>query len=83
VKLAKAGERSPANPGREALGIALTDAIMRAVSPLIDGQPTDLVIEAMAAAWIGALIAGTPRRDDRLKVLARYGNAVIDFADRV
>jgi hypothetical protein len=66
-----------------AAGIALTEKIMEVVEPIVDGLPTDLVIEAMAAAMVASLAgAQADTRDARL-VLNRYAERILDFAENL
>ena len=73
-----AGERSPAD--RDA-GIAMTEAIMDACAPIIDGQDTDLVIEAMGAAFSALLAAGQISPAHRRLVLARYAERILEYGE--
>lgn len=64
---------------RQAAGAALTDRMLEAIMPLLDGQNTELGIEALAAAFVVVLqVAGT---DDagRALVIRRYKAALDSF----
>jgi hypothetical protein len=63
-------------------GAALTEQIMEAVAPLVDGQPTALVIEAFAAAMMATLSASTDKRQARL-VLHYYAERILDYAAEI
>jgi hypothetical protein len=65
---------------REA-GIALTEALMDACAPLVDGQDTTLVIEAMASAFSALLAAGQLNTRDARTVLHRYAERILDYAE--
>jgi len=64
-------------------GIALTDRILEVVEPIVHGLPCDLVIEAMAAAMVATLAAGTTNSRDARLVLVRYAERIIDFSEEV
>jgi hypothetical protein len=69
---------TPAND--EAAGIALTEEIMGVVLPILNGKPTDLAIEALAAAFVSSLAGGvTDERGARI-VLHRFAERILDFA---
>jgi hypothetical protein len=67
----------------KAEGIALTEKIMEAIEPLVDGLSSELVIEAMAGAMV-SLLAGAEvdSRGARL-VLNHYAERILDFADMI
>jgi hypothetical protein len=62
-------------------GGALTDAIITALIPVVADQPTELVIQALAGAFTGALITACPDRDERLAVLLRYAARLCTIAE--
>ena len=61
-------------------GPELTAEILAAVAPIVDGQPTELVIEAMAAAMMAAFVRGCPTPADRREILRRYAERITRFA---
>jgi hypothetical protein len=63
-------------------GVAMTERIMDAVAPIVDGQPTALVIEAFAAAMMATLSASTDKRQARL-VLHYYAERILDYAAEI
>jgi hypothetical protein len=64
-------------------GIEMTQAILRAVAPIVDGQPSELVMEAFAAALAAALAgSGSDKKGARL-VLHRYAERILDFAEMI
>ena len=64
-------------------GIALTEKIMEVVEPIVDGLPTDLVIEAMAAAMVASLAGAQADTKDARLVLNRYAERILDFAEMI
>ena len=64
-------------------GIALTEKIMEVVEPIVDGLPTDLVIEAMAAAMVASLAGAQADTGDARLVLNRYAERILDFAENL
>jgi hypothetical protein len=65
---------------RTAAGLAMTADILAAVAPFVDGQPTDLVIEAFGAAMIATLVAGGATNVDRKTILRRFADRIVGFA---
>ena len=65
---------------RIAAGIAMTDKLIEVCGPIVHGQETALVTEALAAAFMGMLIAGTPGRNDKVVVLSRYARRILEYA---
>ena len=68
---------------RTAAGIALTQDLMDACASIVDGRETDLVIEAMAAAFIALLAAGQMDKHGARVVLQRYAERLLDFAEEL
>ena len=64
-------------------GIALTEKLMEVIEPLVDGLPSDLVIEAMAGAMVATLAGGVTNTRDARLVLHRYANRILDFAEMI
>lgn len=64
-------------------GIALTEKIMEAIEPLVDGLSSELVIEAMAGAMVATLAGGVTNTRDARLVLNRYAERILDFADMI
>jgi hypothetical protein len=66
-----------------AAGAALTNEILQAILPVVDGKPTEQAIDAIAAALMAALSAGC--KDPRMArlVLHRYADRILDFADAI
>lgn len=64
-------------------GAALTEQIMEAVAPLVNGKPADLVIEAFAAAVMAVLTASQMDIRDARLVLHRYAERILDFAAEI
>lgn len=61
-------------------GIEMTERIRHAVGPIVDGQPSELVVEAMAAAMLATLLgAGVPPAG-RVLVLRRYAERLLTIA---
>jgi hypothetical protein len=65
---------------RIAAGIAITDKLIDVCAPIVDGQETALVTEALAAAFMAMLVAGTPNKRDQFVVLARYAERILEYA---
>lgn len=63
--------------------IALTEKIMEAIEPLVDGMSSDLVIEAMAGAMVATLAGGVTNTKDARLVLHRYAERILDFAEMI
>jgi hypothetical protein len=61
---------------RTAEGVELTAKLAAAMLPILDGQPTDLAIEAGSAAVMTVLMAGMQTWDDRHLVLRRFAMAI-------
>jgi hypothetical protein len=68
---------------RHAEGIALTEKIMDAVLPIVDGLETDLVIEAFAAAMASLLAGAQVDASGARLVLYRYADRIVDFANMI
>jgi hypothetical protein len=66
---------------RTAAGVALTQDLMDACAPIVDGRDTDLVIEAMGAAFTALLAAGQMHQRDARVVLHRYAERILDIAE--
>jgi hypothetical protein len=64
-------------------GVKLTEQIMRLVQPIVHGQPSDLVIEAMASAMAATLAGAQVSRLDARLVLHRYAERILDFAEEM
>lgn len=64
-------------------GVALTNALIERCSPLVDGKPLSLVIEAFCAAMIGILMScqGVDRRGVAMRYCARALLLADDVAD--
>ena len=61
---------------RQRAGAALTNRLLEVIMPIVDGEDTELVIEAMAAAFIVVLqVAGTDEVG-RAVVVHRYKAAI-------
>lgn len=67
----------------KAEGIALTEKIMEAIEPLVDGLSSELVIEAMAGAMVATLAGGVTTTKDARLVLHRYAERILDFAEMI
>ena len=75
------GSLSPAAYAEQ--GIALTQALMDACAPILDGKDTGLAIDAMAACFLALLGAsGLSPRDARM-VLTRFADRVMDQAEQI
>jgi hypothetical protein len=61
-------------------GMAMTAEIMMAVGPIIDDQPSDMVIQAFAGAMMAVLVAATESVPDQRVILRRYADRIIGFA---
>jgi hypothetical protein len=61
-------------------GAALTEDILAAVAPLVDGRPSELVVEAMAAAMMVTVATCCPVAGQRL-VLRRYADRLNAIAN--
>lgn len=61
-------------------GIEMTGKIMGAVAHIVDDQPSEVVIEAMAGAMMATLIAAKVSVEDQREVLRRYADRIIGFA---
>jgi hypothetical protein len=70
-------------PGHTQAGELLTELLLHHIAPLIQGKPSDVIIEAMAAAMMAGLMAGYPARASRVTILRRYARAIDDLADRM
>jgi hypothetical protein len=68
---------------RQLAGVKLTEQIMTAVEPIVHGLPTDLVIEAMAAAMSATLVGAQVSTLDARLVLHRYAERILDFAEEI
>jgi hypothetical protein len=68
---------------RTAAGVALTQDLMDACARIVDGRDTDLVIEAMGAAFMALLAAGQVHKHDARVVLQRYAERILDFAEEL
>lgn len=66
-----------AGPGAERLAAQL----LYLVGPLVQNQPPRVAIEAMAAAFLAALMSACPVHADRVAILRRYAAAIADLAD--
>ena len=58
---------------------ALTEAILYAISPLVHGQPTEHVIDSVAAAMMAAITIGVSP-EHHATVLMRYAIRIDAFA---
>ena len=68
----------------QAAGVKLTMAILTATKPLVDGQPTQLAIDAFAAALIALLTHGCQGDAQAIRlVLNRYAERILDFAEKI
>jgi hypothetical protein len=61
-------------------GTAMTEQLMNAIAPIVQDQPTGLVIEACAAAMMATLTAAQLDDRDVRTVLSRYAERILDFA---
>ncbi len=75
--------KPPLDPAYVAQGTALTEALVAACAPLVNGQPTDLVIDAMAATFLSILKAATMDRPTARLVLHRYADRIVDYAEDI
>lgn len=64
---------------RTTMGVDLTDRIIAACKPIVDEQPTELVIDAVASAFFGLLLAACPG-SERI-VLRRYADRLTEMID--
>jgi hypothetical protein len=64
-------------------GVALTEAILSEIAPLVVGQPSGLVIEAMGAAMMAAVTLGCATAEGRRTVLRRYAKRIEVFANQL
>ena len=68
---------------RVTAGVAMTDRLIEACAPIVDGQETALVTEALAAAFMGMLHAGTRDKRDQRVVLVRYAKRILEYAAKI
>jgi hypothetical protein len=68
-------------PAADLPGAKLTEDILAAVAPLVDGLPVELVTEAMAAAMMMTVTVGCASADDQGLVLRRYADRLNAIAD--
>lgn len=76
----KAGGYSPAETAE---GIALSQALIDTLGPLIDGKPADLAIDALAAAFLASLGAANVSQRDAKLLLYRYAERIMDYAENL
>lgn len=68
---------------RFAIGADLTKQMLGAVAPIVDGMPSDVVVDAMGAAMMAALLISTPSAADQALVLRRYASRLQLLADNL
>lgn len=74
----------PANEAEERThGIILTHHMMSALEPIIDGQPTRIVVNSLAAAMTGALVVGVTEKVNRIAKLRAFAAKLNEYADGV
>jgi hypothetical protein len=61
-------------------GLEMTARIMGAVAHIVDDEPSEVVIEAMAAAMLATLVAAEVSVEDQREVLRRYADRIMGFA---
>ena len=76
----KAGGYSPAETAE---GIALSQALIDAVAPILNGQKADLGIDALAAAFMASLGAANVSQRDAKLLLFRYAERIVDYAEEL
>jgi len=79
VSQGKAGAYTPAETAE---GIALAQQLIDTCAPLLDGKPTDLAIDALAAAFMAALGAAQVDQRDAKLLLFRYAERIMDYAEQ-
>jgi hypothetical protein len=62
-------------------GVKLTNEILAAVVPMLNGRPSQLVLEALAGAMMAAVVVACPTAGGRREFLARYADCILTFAD--
>jgi hypothetical protein len=64
-------------------GEALTALIIQKLSPVLDGEPLPLVIEAVAAAMMALLASSVPFPAQKRTVLLSYAQRILNYAEEV
>lgn len=62
-------------------GVALTEELITTLGPIVDGQPSELVIEALAAAMMAAVASFVTTREGQRTVLTRFARSIEQFAE--
>jgi hypothetical protein len=66
---------------RSRLGEELTDQVLAACAPIVDGLPTDLAIEVMAGAMLATACAASKDPRSRKLILRRFALTVMGIAN--
>ena len=66
-----------------AVGVELTEEIIRAVRPIVHHRQTALVIDAFAAAVMGLLIAAEICPKQKRLLLYEYADRILDYAEGI
>jgi hypothetical protein len=67
----------------QAAGVALTQELLQALAPVLDGQPTEVAIDSCAAALLAILTEGCKDKKAVRLVLHRYADRILDFAEMI
>jgi hypothetical protein len=70
-------------PAETAAGIAMSQALIDAVAPILDGKKADLGIDALAAAFMASLGAANLSQRDAKLLLFRYAERIMDYAEKL
>jgi hypothetical protein len=69
------------DPGHNLRGAAMTADILAAAAPIVEGEPTGLVIEVMCAVAFAAVVGGCEKPSDQGLVLRRFAARLNAIAD--
>jgi hypothetical protein len=64
------------NPERTELGADMAEQILAAAAPIMQGKPSDLVVEVMGAVLISVLMIACPAMADQQSMLRRYADVL-------
>jgi hypothetical protein len=66
---------------RHRLGEELTDQLLAACAPIVDGLPTDLAVQVMAGAMLATAMTATKDTAGRKLILRRFALTVMGIAN--